>query len=491
VYFDNPAHEESTLKRGVVFPVILSGGSGSRLWPLSRKALPKQLLALVGSRTMIQETVCRARGEGFAAPIVISNQEHRFMIAEQLRAAGITDAKIILEPAGRNTAPAAAVAALKVIEDDPDGLLLLMPSDHIILDQKAFLAAVTIAAKAARTGALVTFGIKPASAETGYGYIKSADALDGVPGAFAVERFVEKPDMATAERYLASGEYYWNSGMFMFGAKSFLAEMERLQPGMLASCRDALSHAHRDIDFIRLGEVAFLACPSQSIDYAIMEHVANAAVVPVDMGWNDVGSWDSLWSIAERSPEGNVILGDVFTQKACNSYIRSEGPLVAAVGIENLVIVATKDAVLVSNRNATQDVKKIVEQLESQNRDHHIYHSVMHRPWGSYEGIDSGGRFQVKRIIVKPGAKLSLQMHHHRAEHWVVVSGTALVTCGDKQYLLQENESTYIPLGIKHRLDNPGKVPLHIIEVQSGTYLGEDDIVRFDDTYGRAVLQSK
>jgi len=491
VHLDGTANEEFTLKRGVVFPVILSGGSGSRLWPLSRKALPKQLLALVGSTTMIQETVSRARGEGFAPPIVISNQEHRFMIAEQLRAAGITDAKIILEPAGRNTAPAAAIAALKVIEDDPEGMLLLMPSDHVILDQKAFLAAVSIAAKAARTGALVTFGIKPASAETGYGYIKSAGTLDGVPGAFAVERFVEKPDMATAERYLASGQYYWNSGMFLFGAKAFLQEMERLQPGMLAFCRDALTHAHRDIDFIRLGEVAFLACPSQSIDYAIMENATNAAVVPVDMGWNDVGSWDSLWNIADQSPEGNVILGDVFTEKSCNSYIRSEGPLVAAVGVENLVIVATKDAVLVSNRDATQEVKKIVEQLESQNRDQHIYHCVIHRPWGSYESIDSGGRFQVKRIIVKPGAKLSLQMHHHRAEHWVVVSGTALVTCGDKQHLLQENESTYIPLGTKHRLENPGKVPLHIIEVQSGTYLGEDDIVRFDDTYGRVPLQSK
>ncbi len=479
------------MKRGVVFPVILSGGSGSRLWPLSRKALPKQLLALVGSRTMIQETVSRALGEGFAAPIVISNQEHRFMIAEQLRAAGINDAKIILEPAGRNTAPAAAVAVLKVMEDDPDGLLLLMPSDHVILDQKAFLAAVSIAAKAARTGALVTFGIKPSAPETGYGYIKSAAELEGVPGAFAVERFVEKPDRATAQNYLAAGGYYWNSGMFLFSAKSFLKEMERLEPAMLGFCRDAITHAHRDMDFIRLGEVAFLACPSQSIDYAIMEHVPNAAVVPVEMGWSDVGSWQSLWDISPRNAEGNTILGDVVTEKAVNSYIRSEGPLVAVVGVENLVVVATKDAVLVSHRDATQDVKKIVAQLESQSRDHHMHHAVVHRPWGSYESVDTGDRFQVKRIIVKPGAKLSLQMHHHRAEHWIVVSGAALVTCDDKQFLLQENESTYIPQGSRHRLENPGKVPLHLVEVQSGAYLGEDDIVRFEDTYGRAPPSKK
>ena len=474
---------------GSIIPVILSGGVGSRLWPLSRKALPKQLLPLAGPNTMIQDTVERVQGEGFAAPIVISGQEHRFLIAEQLRAAGITGARIILEPAGRNTAPAAAIAALKILEDDPDGLLLLTPSDHIVADIKAFHAAVAVAAKAARGGALVTFGIKPAAPETGYGYIKSGAALD-VPGAFAVERFVEKPDRATAERYLASGEYYWNSGMFLFRAKTFLQEMERLEPAMLGFCRDAITHAHRDMDFIRLGEVAFLACPSQSIDYAVMEHASNAAVVPVEMGWNDVGSWQSLWDIAPRDASGNAILGEVITEKSRNSYIRSEGPLVAAVGVENLIVVATKDAVLVSHRDAAQDVKKIVEQLEAAGRDHHIHHAVVHRPWGSYESVDTGARFQVKRIIVKPGAQLSLQMHHHRAEHWIVVSGAAQVTCDDRQFLLQENESTYIPLGAKHRLENPGKVPLHLIEVQSGGYLGEDDIVRFEDTYGRA-LQSK
>ena len=473
-------------KNGSVIPVILSGGAGSRLWPLSRKALPKQLLPLAGPHTMIQDTVARVRGEGFAAPIVICGQDHRFLIAEQLRAAGVEGARIVLEPAGRNTAPAAAIAALKIMEDDPDGLLLLMPSDHVVGNIKAFHAAVAVAAKAARAGSLVTFGIKPAAAETGYGYIKSAKALGDVPGAFAVERFVEKPDRATAERYLASGEYYWNSGMFLFSAKAFVQDMERLEPAMLAFCRDALLHAHRDMDFIRLGEVAFLACPSQSIDYAIMEHAANAAVVPVDMEWNDVGSWQSLWEIAPRGADGNVLLGEVITENSRNSYLRSEGPLVAVVGVENLVVVATKDAVLISHRDSAQDVKKIVEQLEAKSRDHHMYHTVVHRPWGTYESVDTGERFQVKRIIVKPGARLSLQMHHHRAEHWIVVSGAALVTCDDKQLLLQENESTYIPLGATHRLENPGKVPLHLIEVQSGAYLGEDDIVRFEDTYGRA-----
>jgi mannose-1-phosphate guanylyltransferase/mannose-6-phosphate isomerase len=440
---------------------------------------------------MIQDTVARVRGEAFAAPIVISNQEQRFLIAEQLRAVGVSDARIILEPAGRNTAPAAAIAALKVLEDDPDGLLLLTPSDHVVSDIKAFHAAVAVAARAARAGALVTFGIKPSAAETGYGYIKSGKALDGIAGGFAVERFVEKPDRTTAEAYLASGEYYWNSGMFLFSAKAFLKEMEWLEPAMLGFCRDAILHAHRDMDFIRLGEVAFLACPSQSIDYAIMEHASNAVVVPVEMGWNDVGSWQSLWDIAPRDAAGNAIQGGVVTEKSRNSYIRSEGPLVAAVGVENLIVVATKDAVLVAHRDAAQDVKKIVEQLEAAGGDQHIHHAVVHRPWGSYESVDSGERFQVKRIVVKPGAKLSLQMHHHRAEHWIVVSGAAQVTCDDRQFLLQENESTYIPLGARHRLENPGKVPLHLIEVQSGGYLGEDDIVRFEDTYGRAPQKKK
>lgn len=472
-----------------ITPVILSGGSGSRLWPLSRKALPKQFLPLAGTRSMIQETAVRAQGESFTAPIVISNQDHRFLIAEQLRTAGITGARIILEPAGRNTAPAAAIAALQIVQDRPDGLMLIMPSDHVVLDVGAFRAGIAVARAAAQQGALVTFGIKPAGPETGYGYIKSAAAL--APGVFAVERFVEKPDRATAQSYLDAGGYFWNSGMFLFQAKSFLAEMERLQPRMLACCRDALAHGHQDLDFIRLGEPAFLACPSDSIDYAVMEKATSAAVVPVDMGWSDVGSWHSLWDIAARGADGNALQGDVLTEGVRNSYIRSEGPLVAAIGVDNLVVVVTKDAVLVSHRDACQDVKKIVERLEGQGREQHIHHAVVHRPWGTYESIDSGPRFQVKRIVVNPGAKLSLQMHHHRAEHWIVVQGTALVTCDERQFALGSNESTYIPLGAKHRLENSSTEPLHLIEVQSGAYLGEDDIVRFEDTYGRAPVESK
>lgn len=474
-----------------IVPVILSGGSGSRLWPLSRKALPKQLLSLTCERTMIQETAARATGDGFAPPLLISNQEHRFLIAEQLRAAGIAHAGIILEPVGRNTAPAAAIAALRAVEGDADALVLLMPSDHVVGDRAAFHAAVTVAAKAAEAGALVTFGIQPAGPETGYGYIKAAAPMAEAPGALAIDRFVEKPDRATAEGYVASGDYFWNSGLFLFRAQVFLDELARLQPRMLEACRDSLAHAHRDMDFIRLGEPAFVACPSDSIDYAVMEHAKKAAVVPVDMGWNDVGSWQSLWDIADRDHGGNAISGDVVTEKAKNSYIRSEGPLVAAVGVEDLVVVATKDAVLVSHRGASQDVKKIVDQLEQAGRDSHVYHAVVHRPWGTYESIDSGANFQVKHIMVKPGAKLSLQMHHHRAEHWIVVDGTALVTCDDRQFMLKANESTYIPLGAKHRLENPGKLPLQLIEVQSGSYLGEDDIVRFEDTYGRVPEEKK
>ena len=469
-----------------ITPVILSGGSGTRLWPLSRKALPKQLLKLASEHSMLQETVMRAQGEGFAAPLVICNQEHRFLIAEQLRSAGIAGGKIMLEPIGRNTAPAAAVAALKVVEEYPDGLVLLMPSDHVVLNRTAFQEAVAAARKAAEAGALVTFGIKPSGPETGYGYIRSGAPLASAPGAFAVDRFVEKPDRVTAAAYVASGDYFWNSGMFLFRAAAFLDELRRLQPRILECCGDALAHAHRDMDFIRLGEPAFVACPSDSIDYAVMEHAASAAVVPVDMGWNDVGSWQSLWDIAQRDAEGNAVSGNVLTERARNSYLRSEGPLLAALGVEDLVVVATKDAVLVSHRDSAQDVKKIVDQLERRGSDRHVLHPVVHRPWGSYESIDTGVNFQVKHIVVKPGEKLSLQMHHHRAEHWVVVEGTALVTCDERQFLLQANESTFIPLGARHRLENPGKTPLRLIEVQSGSYLGEDDIVRFEDTYGRA-----
>jgi len=474
-----------------ITPLILSGGSGTRLWPLSRRALPKQLLSLAGKHTLIQETVARVQGDGFAPPLVICNQDHRFLIAEQLRAMGTTGARIMLEPVGRNTAPAAAVASLQVVQDDPDGFVLLTPSDHIVLDRAAFQAAVGVARQAAENGALVTFGIRPAGPETGYGYIKSGAPFSNVSGAFSVERFVEKPDRTTAQSYLAAGGYYWNSGMFLFRAQAFLAELARLQPRILECCRDALAHAHIDMDFIRLGEPAFVACPSDSIDYAVMEKAAKAAVVPVEMGWNDIGSWQALWDIAPRDDAGNALQGNVLADRSANSYLRSEGPLLAAVGVENLVVVVTKDAVLVSDRSSVQDVKKIVERLEAQGSVSHVLHPVVHRPWGTYENIDSGPSYQVKHIMVKPGHKLSLQMHHHRAEHWIVVEGAAQVTCGDRQFLLQANESTFIPQGSRHRLENPGKTPLRLIEVQSGAYLGEDDIVRFEDAYGRMLAERK
>jgi len=470
-----------------ITPVILSGGSGTRLWPLSRRALPKQMLPLAGPRTMIQETVARVQGEGFAPPLVICNQDHRFLVAEQLRAAGVSGARILLEPVGRNTAPAAAVAALKVIADNPDGLMLLMPSDHVVLDPQAFRAAAGVAREAARDGALVTFGIQPTGPETGYGYIKGGAPLAGVPGAFTLDRFVEKPERATAQAYLAAGGYCWNSGMFLFRAQAFLDALARLQPRILECCRDALAHAHIDMDFIRLGEAAFLACPSDSIDYAVMEKAEKSALVPVEMGWNDIGSWQALWDIAPHDEAGNAVQGNVLQEGASNSYLRSEGPLLAAIGVDNLVVVATKDAVLVSHRDRSQDVKKIVERLEKEGSDRHVLHPVVHRPWGTYETIDVGPNYQVKQIMVKPGQQLSLQLHHHRAEHWVVVEGTAQVTCGERQFLLQANESTFIPQGSRHRLENPGKTPLRLVEVQSGSYLGEDDIVRFEDTYGRTA----
>ena len=466
-------------------PVILSGGVGSRLWPLSRSLFPKQLLALAGDNSLIQDTARRAKGPAFAKPLIVCNVEHRFLIAEQMRAAGIVPEAILLEPLGRNTAPAAAVAALMLAEKDPDAILLLMPADHVVRDLEAFARAVDSAAAAAARGYIVTFGIAPKGPETGYGYIQRGQALDENAPAFAVRRFVEKPDLATATGYIEAGDYYWNSGMFAFQASRFLAELERLEPEMLAQCRAALSAGKQDLDFFRLDATAFAACKSISIDYAVMEHTQMAVIVPVEMGWSDIGSWESLWDASSKDESGNALKGDVLHHGARNSYLRSEGPLVAAVGVEDLVVVATADAVLVSRKDASQDVKKIVEQLERAGRELHVTHRKVYRPWGAYEGLDIGNNFQVKRITVNPGAKLSLQMHHKRAEHWVVVSGTAQVTCGDKVFTLNENESTFIPLGAKHRLENLGSEPLHLIEVQSGHYLGEDDIVRFEDSYGR------
>ena len=470
----------------VIHPVILSGGSGSRLWPLSRSLFPKQLLALAGERSLIQDTVLRTEGAGFAPPLVICNTEHRFLIAEQLRETNVSPQAIILEPVGRNTAPAAAIAALMIAEKDPDGLLLLMPADHIVRNRTAFLEAVSRAAKCAQQDRLVTFGITPDSPETGYGYIRRGQPLKGLDGGFQVERFVEKPDTATAAGYVASGDYDWNSGLFLFKASLLLAELERLEPELLVQCREALAKGVKDLDFFRLEQASFAKAKAISIDYAVMERTNKAAVVPVEMGWSDIGSWEALWTTASRDASGNATRGDVLHHGVRNSYLRSEGPLVAAVGVEDMVVVATQDAVLVSHKSASQDVKRIVEQLERSGRELHTTHRKVFRPWGSYEGIDNGDNFQVKHIIVNPGAKLSLQMHHKRAEHWIVVSGTAMVTCGDKVFPLKENQSTYIPLGEKHRLENIGQEPLHLIEVQSGSYLGEDDIVRFEDTYGRS-----
>jgi len=467
-----------------IHPVIMSGGAGSRLWPLSRQLYPKQLLPLAGERTMIQETATRVAGAGFASPIVVCNQEHRFLIAEQLREDGVEGPTIVLEPVGRNTAPVAAVAALLLAEADPAALILLMPADHVVEDGAAFAKAVEIAAAAAREGAIATFGIAPKAPEIGYGYIQRGEETS-LSGCFRVKRFVEKPDSATAQSYIEAGDYSWNSGIFVFGAKTYLDELEKFEPDMVAQCREAVTKGRRDLDFFRLDEAAFAASPSKSIDYAVMERTTHAAVVPVDMGWSDVGSWQSLWEIAERDGDGNACEGDVVALNVTNSYLRSEGPLLAAVGVEDVVVVATQDAVLITRRGATQEVKKVVEEIERSGRHHHLHHRQVFRPWGSYDSIDFGDRFQVKRIVVNPGAKLSLQMHHHRAEHWVVVTGTAKVTCGDKVFLLRENESTFIPLGATHRLENPGSIPLHLIEVQSGAYLGEDDIVRFEDTYGR------
>ncbi|HEY3916821.1 MAG TPA: mannose-1-phosphate guanylyltransferase/mannose-6-phosphate isomerase [Stellaceae bacterium] len=471
----------------VIHPVILSGGSGTRLWPMSRAQYPKQLLPLLSERTMLQEAGLRVADRAqFAPPLVISNDEHRFIVAEQLRLAEVAPAAILLEPVGRNTAPACCVAALTLAASAPDALMLVMPSDHTITDAAAFKSAVARAAAAAATRRLVTFGIAASRPETGYGYIKRGKKLAGVDGTFEVAAFVEKPDRARAETYVADGAYSWNSGIFLFPVKLLLAELERLQPAMLAACRDALAKAKRDLDFLRLDRDAFAALPNNSIDYALMEHTAHAAVVPVEMGWSDVGTWDALWLVGAQDSAGNVTTGDVVAEDTRNSYLRAEAGLLAVLGVDDLVVVATSDAVMVARRDRAQDIKQLVAKLERDKRGELLAHPFVHRPWGTYRSIHNGERVQVKHIMVKPGGVLSLQLHHHRAEHWVVVTGTAKVTKGDEELVLHENESTFIPMGTRHRLANSGKIPLHLIEVQSGSYLGEDDIVRFEDTYGRA-----
>lgn len=464
-----------------VQPVILSGGSGTRLWPLSREAYPKQFLPLAGELTMLQATWQRVAPIASRGPLVIANEEHRFVAAEQLQQVGAEPAAIILEPVGRNTAPAIAVAALEATRDGADALLLVLPSDHVITDEAAFRAAVQAASSAAEAGKLVTFGIVPTGPETGYGYIKAADGQ----GVRAVERFVEKPDLDTATGYVASGQYYWNSGMFLFKASRYLQELERLQPAMLSACRTAWEGARCDADFTRLDKDAFTAVPSDSIDYAVMEKTADAVVVPLDAGWNDVGSWTALRDVSQQDGDGNAHQGDVIAIDCRNTYAYGQR-LVAMVGLDDVIVVETDDAVLVGKADRMQEVKTVVAKLKADGRSEATWHRKVYRPWGAYDSIDNGERFQVKRITVKPGGTLSLQMHHHRAEHWIVVSGTAEVTRGDEVLLLSENQSTYIPLGVTHRLRNPGKLPLELIEVQSGSYLGEDDIVRFEDTYGRS-----
>jgi len=470
-----------------IYPVILSGGSGTRLWPLSRTSLPKQLLALHGERTMIQDTVLRANLPGAAAPLLLCREDHRFLVAEQMQAIGVTPRAIVLEPVGRNTAPAAAIAALLTAEQDPEGIILLLPSDHVVTMGSAFEAAVAQAAAGARAGHIVTFGIEPDAPETGYGYIHLGNPLDGLNGLCRVEGFKEKPDTKTAAAYLADGGYRWNSGMFVFRADVMLAELDRHAPGIVEGCRSALEKSLRDLDFVRLDIEDFEKVRDISIDYAVMEKTDRAAVVPCALGWNDVGAWSSLWTLQSRDDAGNVLQGDIVVHNSSGSFARSDKGLTALVGVKDLVVVVTDDAVLVADKHRAQDVKEIVEKLKAMERSEHVDHKIVFRPWGSYQSVDSGPGFQVKEILVKPGGKLSLQMHHHRAEHWVVVEGTARVTCDDKIFALNTNESTFIPLGAKHRLENPGKLPLRLIEVQSGPYLGEDDIVRFDDVYGRAT----
>jgi mannose-1-phosphate guanylyltransferase / mannose-6-phosphate isomerase len=478
----------------MIIPVIMAGGSGTRLWPLSRQFYPKQLMKLVDQNTMLQNTALRMMGlEGLEDPIVICNNDHRFMVAEQFREINITPASIILEPIGRNTAPAIAVAALKALSTYDDPVMVVLPADHYIQDISSFHAALQTGFQFAMLGKLITFGIVPHAPETGYGYIRKGEeissdkkeAIGNDQGAAVIREFVEKPDKETAEKYIASGEYFWNSGIFMFRASDVLSECEKYVPEIVAACKGALQHGEADLDFFRLDQDAFEACPADSIDYAVMEKTSQGVVVPFDSGWNDVGSWEALWQIGKKNKNNNVIKGDILTHNVRDSYLHATGRMIAAVGLEDHIVVETADAVLISPRNEVQDVKKLVDQLKQKQRDEALNHKKEYRPWGLYEEIAGSESFQVKRVTVKPGAVLSLQKHFHRAEHWIVVRGTAHVTRGNDQFVLKEDQSTYIPLGIEHRLENREKVPLEIIEVTSGSYFGEDDIIRLDDAYGR------
>jgi mannose-1-phosphate guanylyltransferase/mannose-6-phosphate isomerase len=469
-----------------IVPVVLSGGSGSRLWPMSRESFPKQYWPLVSERSLMQDTMLRGMGAGFAAPMVVCNESHRFLVAEQLRAGGVAGAQIVLEPVGRNSAPAIAAACLLVAERDPDAVIWIMAADAAIANGAALAEALVVAAAAARAGRIVTFGVTPNAPETGYGYIEAGDVLADLPGVYAVARFVEKPNAAEAARLVASGRHLWNSGMFVFTARTMLGELAYFVPEVLDCVQRAVAERQRDLDFIRLDATAFAASPNISIDYAVAERTRLAAVVPADLGWSDVGSWRALWELGEKDGQGNIAIGDTMLEQARNCYVRSDGVLTAVVGLRDAVVVVTKDAVLAMHRDHAQDVKTIVERLRAGGRAEATTHNRIYRPWGFYESLIEGDRFQVKRIVVLPGQTLSLQKHFHRAEHWVVVNGTAMVTRGAEEVMLRENESIYLPLGTVHRLANPGRIPLTLIEVQSGAYLGEDDIVRLEDTYGRA-----
>ncbi len=469
-----------------IVPVILSGGSGTRLWPVSRESFPKQLWPLISDRSLLQETALRGAGDRFEPPIVVCNHNHRFLIAEQMHAAGFTNARIVLEPMGRNSAPAIAAAALLVAQEDPGAVLWMMAADASISRHEALGEALGLAVEAAQTGRIVTFGMKPNRAETGYGYIEVGEMLEDVAGVHLLARFIEKPDAETAAQMVATGRFLWNSGMFVFTAETLLEEMARHAPDVLTAVRRAVEAQHRDLDFIRLDPEAFAACPDISLDYAVAERTERAAVVPADLGWSDVGSWSALWELGEKDSHGNVSVGDVILEGAECCYARSDGMLTAVVGLKDVIVVTTEDAVLAMHRDRAQDVKTIVSRLRAAGRLEATSHNMSYRPWGFYESLIQGDRFQVKRIVVKPGEKLSLQKHFHRAEHWVVVSGTALVVRDQEQVMLRENESIYLPLGCVHRLENPGRIPLTLIEVQSGSYLGEDDIVRIEDTYGRS-----
>ncbi len=473
------------VKIGTIHPVILCGGSGTRLWPLSRADYPKQLLRLIGDNTMLQDTAKRFSGPGFAAPLLLCNEVHRFILAEQMRQIDIPPARIVLEPVGRNTAPAAAIAALMLTAQDSEALMLISPADHVIADPGGLAAAIQHAAPLAAAGSLVTFGITPDAPETGYGYILEGDAIAGGP-CHDVARFIEKPDAARAREYIAAGGYLWNSGMFLFSANHYLAELERRRPDMLTACRAALAEANAEQDFLRLALDPFAAIDGDSIDYAVMEDCRQAAVMPIDVSWNDVGSWRALWQVAALDESGNFIEGDVIALDCKASYIRSEGPLIAAVGVEDIAVVATRDAVLVVPKDKAEAVKDVVAELSAQDRSEAEAHTRVVRPWGTFEGLRQEPGFQVKLLTVNPGAGISLQYHNHRAEHWVVVAGQARVTRDEETLELSANQSTYIATGVHHRLENPGAEPLHVVEVQSGNYLGEDDIVRLEDRYGRS-----